>query len=99
LWMIWQLLWRNRSRWQRGNRVDPELATFVQAAFLVLIIAGQLHSVMHMSYAQVLFFFLLGIVARGVTETAHAVSGQPRAAGSASAWQRPSVEGATGGEP
>lgn len=62
--LLLTMLWRSRVRWQRSNLFDPELATFVQAVFLVLIIAGQFHSVMHMSYAKVLFFFPLGIVAR-----------------------------------
>jgi O-antigen ligase len=64
LWTSWQLLWRNQARWRLSNPFGSELATFVQAVFLILIIAGQSHSVMHMSYAQVLLFFLLGVVAR-----------------------------------
>jgi O-antigen ligase len=102
LWTSWQLLRRSRDRWQRSSLFDPELATFVQAVFLVLIIAGQMHSAMHMSYAQVLFFFLLGIAGRGLAETAQAADGgRPSQAATASAWLvRPAAVTtiATGGE-
>jgi O-antigen ligase len=59
----WQLLWRTQARWRQINPFAAELATFVHAAFLVLLVTGQFHAVMYMSFAQVLFFFLLGIVA------------------------------------
>lgn len=59
----WQLLRRTYARWRRIDPFAAELATFVQAAFLVLLVTGQFHALMAISFAQVLFFFLLGMVA------------------------------------
>jgi len=64
LWTSWQVLSRGRARGQPGDPVGRELAGFIEAVFVILLIVGQFHAVMRMSYAQVLFFFLLGIVAR-----------------------------------
>ena len=64
LWTSWQVLSRPRAREQPGGTVGGELAGFIQAVFAILLIAGQFHAVTRLSYVQVLFFFLLGIVAR-----------------------------------
>jgi O-antigen ligase len=63
LWTAWQLLWRSHIRWRSTNPFGAELSKFGQALFVVLLIAAQFHPVMYMSFAQVLFYFLLGIVA------------------------------------
>lgn len=64
LWTSWQLLWDNQIRWRWSNPSGAELATVVQAVFLILIVGGLSHSLMYVSYPQVLLFFLLGMVAR-----------------------------------
>lgn len=80
---IWQALWSRQRDSRPGEPFGSELALFVHAAFIVLLIAAQFHSVMHMSYAQVLFFFLLGMAAR--TPAARAAGGQVVGGASAAA--------------
>jgi O-antigen ligase len=93
LWTSWRLLWKKYAGGRQRDPLASELASVVQAVFLVLIIAGQFHSIMHMSFAQVLFFFLLGIVGRGFTETAQAADvDRPTEAATAPTWLVPSAE-------
>ena len=63
MYACWRLLMDSRIRWRQRDPFRSDLASAVHSIFLVLIVAGQFHSVMYMSYPQVLFFFLLGIVA------------------------------------
>jgi len=88
LWTSWRLLGRNRVRWRFSSPFVAQLAGFTQAAFLVLLVAGQFHSVMYMSYPQVLFFFLLGIVASDAALTVRAADAPDVVA--APAWMAPS---------
>jgi O-antigen ligase len=74
MWFSWRLLADSRARWEQGDPSGSELAGTVQSIFLVLIVAGQFHSVMYMSYPQVLFFFLLGIVAADSAGADHEVA-------------------------
>jgi O-antigen ligase len=100
----WQLLWRTHARWRQINPFAAELATFVHAAFLVLLVTGQFHAVMYMSFAQVLFFFLLGIVAwefAGAVQPADLVWQRtaPHTAPEALSQQPPGVALSARGEP
>ncbi len=65
LWAVWQLLSRQQADAWTRTAPGSELAAFVQAGFVLILIAAQFHDVMYMSYLQTLFFFVLGIVASG----------------------------------
>jgi hypothetical protein len=57
----WQLL--SAAARHDGDPLRADLALFIQAAFVVLAISAQVHDIMYVSDAQIVFFFLMGIVA------------------------------------
>jgi len=57
----WQALAGACARQGDAGPFAADLALFVQGAFLVLFLSGQLHDVTLLSFPQVLFFFLLGM--------------------------------------
>jgi len=60
--IVW-LLWRRPAPGGPRTAFAADLAAAVQAIFLIVIVNGLFHSVMHMAYVQTLLFFLLGMVA------------------------------------
>lgn len=64
LYAIARLLWRRHR--SSSSPLLRMLAVCAAALFVVLIVGAQFHSVMAMSYLQVLAFYFLGIVAREV---------------------------------
>ena len=91
LWASWQVLWE-RSRRGAADAANRELASFVQAIFLTLLIVGQSHSVMYMSYPQIVLFFLLGIVARQPAAAVRLVEAGQRADTVPAGWIQPAAE-------
>jgi O-antigen ligase len=68
LFAIVRLLWQ-RYKYSPSPLVR-ELAVFVGALFVVLIVGAQFHSVIAMAYLQVLSFYFLGIVAHAHDQVA-----------------------------
>jgi O-antigen ligase len=97
LWTSWQLLGSTAVRRQHSNPFTSQLARFTQSVFVILIVAGQFHAVMYMSYPQVLFFFLLGIVASGPPASDWAAVDRcvPQATNAAVDWVVPAGGAAT----
>jgi O-antigen ligase len=75
----WQVLWGRHAPRASRTPIAAALAAAVQAIFVVVLINGLFHSVMHMAYVQTLFFFLLGIVAGGQASAAAAAPAAKRA--------------------
>ena len=69
--VVWRLL--SFARTSAAGRGALALAAALQAAAVVmLVISAQLHDMMYLSVVQVIFFFLVGLAARGTQAVASA---------------------------